>query len=115
MHNRTSKEHKNKQKEIFSKMEDNVRATYICYNCDHQYVKFNMYEGEPAECPECKTLNYPGYEVSKILNLFFDENVLRCIIIKEHYSCQTFCHKFNSANIEGFNLKRRENFVGNFQ
>lgn len=40
-----------------------VRATYICYNCDHEYVKFNTKEGVIAKCPQCKTPNGPGYEV----------------------------------------------------
>lgn len=50
-------------------MEDNVRATYICYNCGEEYCQFNMEEGKPAKCPDCKTVNYPGYEVIPI-NLF---------------------------------------------
>lgn len=53
-------------------MEDNVRAHYICYNCDEEYCVFNMQEGQPANCPKCKTTNYPGYEV--IPNRFFEEN-----------------------------------------
>lgn len=45
-------------------MEDNVRATYICWKCDEEYVEFNFREGEAKKCPQCKTLNYPGFEVS---------------------------------------------------
>lgn len=47
-------------------MEDNVRATYICWKCNNEYVEFNIKEGEPAKCPQCKTINYPGYEVIMI-------------------------------------------------
>lgn len=47
-------------------MEDTVRAHYHCYNCDEDYCEFNTYEGELADCPNCKTPNYPGYEVISI-------------------------------------------------
>lgn len=40
-----------------------VRATYICWNCDQEYTKFNTKEGVIAKCPQCKTPNGPGYEV----------------------------------------------------
>lgn len=49
------------------KMEDQVRATYICINCDTEYVQFNIKEGQPAKCPQCNTTNYPGYEVNMTL------------------------------------------------
>lgn len=57
-------------------MEDNVRAHYICWRCDHQYVEFNIQEGEPAKCPQCKTLNYPGYEVRNFSFYIISKDIL---------------------------------------
>lgn len=68
-------------------MEDNVRATYICYKCDNEYVQFNMKEGEPAKCPQCKTTNYPGYEVIpiRLFHKIFEEK-----FIENRYKSKVF-------------------------
>lgn len=45
-----------------------VRATYICWNCNHEYLKFNTRAGVIVKCPRCRTENAPGYEVTNKLS-----------------------------------------------